>query len=152
MFSVLFFLRFISIFVIHNNLHLLVSSCYLLSNNLKNKGLLLSFWSSGYEFELLEIIHLSVTVFLHESRVNTPGICLSQLVVHALLLSIKRLVITMTPATPTATATVPQPIATTMSIISDDRFVRFVCPVWKISSKYVKSRHVRKTETEKNNW
>ena len=48
---------------------------------------------------------------------------------HALLFSIKRLVITMTPATPTATATVPQPTATTMSIISEDRLDRFVFPV-----------------------
>ena len=54
---------------------------------------------------------------------------LPQLEVSALLLSIKRLVITITPATPTATATVPQPIATTMSIMSEERLVRLVLPV-----------------------
>lgn len=48
---------------------------------------------------------------------------------YAFLLSIKRLVITMTPATPTATATVPQPTATTMSIMSEERLLRFVFPV-----------------------
>lgn len=51
-----------------------------------------------------------------------------QPVVYALLLSIKRLVITMTPATPTATATVPQPTATTMSMRSDERLLRLVFP------------------------
>lgn len=56
-----------------------------------------------------------------------PSICV--MLTYDLLLSIKRLVITITPATPTATATVPQPIATTMSITSEDRFVRFVFPV-----------------------
>ena len=48
---------------------------------------------------------------------------------QALLFSIKRLVITMTPATPTATATVPQPTATTMSIMSEDRLDLLVFPV-----------------------
>ena len=50
-----------------------------------------------------------------------------------LFLSINLLVIMMTPATPTATAMVPHPTATTRSMTSEDLFERLLPVVWEKS-------------------